>query len=111
MTSLQGLPPLPKTLRGLLKAGRAQWKETERIHQLRTSIEQDIEDSECADDATEFELVEDSGMLTVTSPGLAGSRRNSVNKPLPPSANLEAAIAYLRKEMVFIPIYLMNKSN
>ena len=43
MTDLPpGLPPIPRSLRGLLSVGSAQWKETERIHAMRTSIQQDL---------------------------------------------------------------------
>ncbi|XP_054706107.1 protein FAM89A-like [Uloborus diversus] len=42
MASLQGLPPLPKSLSGLLNFSSAQWKELERLHAMKTMIQQDL---------------------------------------------------------------------
>lgn len=40
--ALKGLPPLPKSLSGLLNFNSTQWRELERLHNMRTMIQQDL---------------------------------------------------------------------
>ncbi|XP_074846299.1 protein FAM89A [Carettochelys insculpta] len=69
-----GLPPLPKSLSGLLNSsssGGGRWRDLERLYAQKSRIQDEL------------------------SRGRAGSGRGS---PRPP--NLDAALALLRKEMV-----------
>uniref|UniRef100_T1JC23 Leucine repeat adapter protein 25 n=1 Tax=Strigamia maritima TaxID=126957 RepID=T1JC23_STRMM len=77
MASLQGLPPLPKSLSGLLTFSSAQWKEMERLHTMRTMIQQDLSRAHNSSDGD--------GEL------------DSVGKK---KVSLDAQLALLRKEMV-----------
>lgn len=83
MTTLTGLPPLPRSLQGLFQGGSAHWKETERILQIRASIQQDI----CETQAQEW------GGMTNGNGSPAGGRRTTI-------ASLQATLAQLRREMV-----------
>ncbi|CAH1791136.1 unnamed protein product [Owenia fusiformis] len=78
MANLQGLPALPKSLARLLNAGTEQWKEVEKIHNLRTMIQKDMTPD------TSAEL----------NNGKTADRRHSV------AGTVDGALAYLRKEMV-----------
>ncbi|UYV82182.1 fam89a [Cordylochernes scorpioides] len=74
-SSLQGLPPLPKSLSGLLNFSSSQWKELEKLHAMRTMIQQDLSRS--------------------------SSLPPSGGRDLPPGCNrLDIHLALLRKEMV-----------
>ncbi|XP_072912701.1 protein FAM89A [Hemitrygon akajei] len=73
-TCLQGLPPLPKSLSGLLNSSGGSWREIERVYAKRCMIQEDLSRARSA-----------------------GSRR--AQQPSKP-ANLDAALALLRKEMV-----------
>lgn len=73
-TCLQGLPPLPKSLSGLLNSSGGSWREVERVYAKRCMIQEDLSRARSA-----------------------GSRR--AQQPSKP-ANLDAALALLRKEMV-----------
>ncbi|XP_078255201.1 protein FAM89A [Rhinoraja longicauda] len=73
-TCLQGLPPLPKSLSGLLNSSGGSWREVERVYAKRCMIQDDLSRARSA-----------------------GSRR--APQPSKP-ANLDAALALLRKEMV-----------
>ena len=90
MASLQGLPPLPRSLQGLLQAGSAHWKETERILQMRASIQQDLSETKARQWGSSSVTNGDGGR---SSP--AGNRRTTV-------ASLQATLAHLRREMVSV---------
>ncbi|KAL1435079.1 hypothetical protein MTO96_001624 [Rhipicephalus appendiculatus] len=42
MDALRDLPPLPKSLSGLVNFNSSQWRELERVHLMRTMIQQDL---------------------------------------------------------------------
>ncbi|XP_066514805.1 sprT-like domain-containing protein Spartan [Hoplias malabaricus] len=69
---IEGLPPLPKSLSGLLNSSGGSWRDMERVYVKKTMIQDDLSRGRAAGD----------GLLH--------------NKP----ANLDAALALLRKEMV-----------
>ncbi|XP_078069495.1 protein FAM89A [Mustelus asterias] len=73
-TCLEGLPPLPKSLSGLLNSSGGSWRDMERVYAKRCMIQEDLSRARTA------------------------SSRHS-NRPSKP-ANLDAALALLRKEMV-----------
>lgn len=69
---IEGLPPLPKSLSGLLNSSGGSWRDMERVYVKKTMIQDDL------------------------SRGRANADGLLANKP----ANLDAALALLRKEMV-----------
>ncbi|KAL6485619.1 hypothetical protein MHYP_G00050110 [Metynnis hypsauchen] len=69
---IEGLPPLPKSLSGLLNSSGGSWRDMERVYVKKTMIQDDL------------------------SRGRANTDGLLANKP----ANLDAALALLRKEMV-----------
>uniref|UniRef100_A0A8C4RIX0 Protein FAM89A n=1 Tax=Erpetoichthys calabaricus TaxID=27687 RepID=A0A8C4RIX0_ERPCA len=69
---IEGLPPLPKSLSGLLNSSGGSWREMERMYAKKTMIQDDL------------------------SRGRSSGDHPVVTKP----ANLDAALALLRKEMV-----------
>lgn len=101
MASLKGLPPLPKSLSGLISGlGIAQWKEMERIHAMRTMIQQDISRSNDGASSLATSAGADSRLSTnlrdtSSSPG---SLRHG--KVVRKTSTLDAQLALLRKEMV-----------
>ncbi|KAL4649150.1 protein FAM89A isoform X2 [Arapaima gigas] len=70
--SLDGLPPLPKSLSGLLHSSGGSWRDVERMYAKKSRIQDELSRGRTAAD------------------GLAACR----------PANLDAALALLRKEMV-----------
>lgn len=72
MASIEGLPPLPKSLSGLLNSSGGSWRDMERMYVKKTMIQDDM------------------------SRGRSHADNLLANKP----ANLDAALALLRKEMV-----------
>lgn len=74
MACIEGLPPLPKSLSGLLNSSGGSWREMERMYVKKTMIQDDL------------------------SRGRNNADNLLTNKP----ANLDAALALLRKEMVKI---------
>lgn len=74
MACIEGLPPLPKSLSGLLNSSGGSWREMERMYVKKTMIQDDL------------------------SRGRNNADNLLANKP----ANLDAALALLRKEMVKI---------
>lgn len=81
MACIEGLPPLPKSLSGLLNSSGGSWREMERMYVKKTMIQDDL------------------------SRGRNNADNLLANKP----ANLDAALALLRKEMVketSLPAYL-----
>ncbi|KAM3861392.1 protein FAM89A [Diretmus argenteus] len=72
MACIEGLPPLPKSLSGLLNSSGGSWRDMERMYAKKTMIQDDL------------------------SRGRNNSDNLLANKP----ANLDAALALLRKEMV-----------
>uniref|UniRef100_A0A674MPA5 Protein FAM89A n=1 Tax=Takifugu rubripes TaxID=31033 RepID=A0A674MPA5_TAKRU len=75
MACIEGLPPLPKSLSGLLNSSGGSWREMERMYVKKTMIQDDL------------------------SRGRNNADSLLAHKP----ANLDAALALLRKEMVKIP--------
>ena len=88
MASLQGLPTLPKSLKSLLNETSANWRETERIHAMRTMIQQDLNRSR-----------ENLGYPATQQDRNANSQHNN-GSPRHHSNGLDGALATLRKEMV-----------
>ncbi|XP_035279716.1 protein FAM89A isoform X1 [Anguilla anguilla] len=72
LACIEGLPPLPKSLSGLLNSSGGSWREMERMYAKKTMIQDDL------------------------SRGRSNADNMLANKP----ANLDAALALLRKEMV-----------
>lgn len=72
MACIEGLPPLPKSLSGLLNSSGGSWRDMERMYVKKTMIQDDL------------------------SRGRNNADNLLANKP----ANLDAALALLRKEMV-----------
>ncbi|KAK7940133.1 hypothetical protein WMY93_003459 [Mugilogobius chulae] len=72
MACIEGLPPLPKSLSGLLNSSGGSWREMERMYVKKTMIQDD----------------------------LSRGRNNGDNLLTHKPANLDAALALLRKEMV-----------
>ncbi|XP_065819786.1 sprT-like domain-containing protein Spartan [Labrus bergylta] len=72
MACIEGLPPLPKSLSGLLNSSGGSWRDMERMYVKKTMIQDDL------------------------SRGRNNTDNLLANKP----ANLDAALALLRKEMV-----------
>jgi len=71
--SIEGLPPLPKGLSGILNSSGGSWRDIEKVYSKRTRIQADISKSRVSD------------CLGRSKP-----------------ASLDAALAVLRKEMVCI---------
>ncbi|XP_026862833.2 leucine repeat adapter protein 25 [Electrophorus electricus] len=69
--SIEGLPPLPKGLSGILNSSGGSWRDIEKVYSKRTRIQADISKSRVSD---------------------------SLGRSKP--ASLDAALAMLRKEMV-----------
>ncbi|XP_061785996.1 protein FAM89A [Nerophis lumbriciformis] len=72
MACIDGLPPLPKSLSGLLNSSGGSWRDMERMYVKKTMIQDDL------------------------SRGRNNADNLLANKP----ASLDAALALLRKEMV-----------
>ncbi|XP_056150506.1 sprT-like domain-containing protein Spartan [Lampris incognitus] len=72
MACIEGLPPLPKSLSGLLNSSGGSWREMERMYAKKTMIQDD----------------------------LSRGRNNADSLLASKPANLDAALALLRKEMV-----------
>ncbi|KAK5852663.1 hypothetical protein PBY51_006513 [Eleginops maclovinus] len=72
MACIEGLPPLPKSLSGLLNSSGGSWRDMERMYVKKTMIQDD----------------------------LSRGRNNTDNLLTHKPANLDAALALLRKEMV-----------
>ncbi|XP_034383756.1 protein FAM89A [Cyclopterus lumpus] len=72
MACIEGLPPLPKSLSGLLNSSGGSWRDMERMYVKKTMIQDDL------------------------SRGRSNADNLLANKP----ASLDAALALLRKEMV-----------
>lgn len=93
MASLQGLPPLPKSLSGLLNFSSAQWKELERLHTMRTMIQQDL------NRGTNLQRVPPHSDNTDNIESEHGSPASDVPSQSR-SGRLDVQLALLRKEMV-----------
>ncbi|XP_054910456.1 sprT-like domain-containing protein Spartan isoform X1 [Poeciliopsis prolifica] len=74
MACIEGLPPLPKSLSGLLNSSGGSWREMERMYVKKTMIQDDLS---------------------------RGRNTDSLLASKP--ANLDAALALLRKEMLPFP--------
>lgn len=94
MASLQGLPPLPKSLSGLLNFSSAQWKELERLHTMRTMIQQDLSRGANLQRVPSHNDNNDSVESEHGSPASDVSSQSR-------SGRLDVQLALLRKEMVF----------
>ncbi|PWA27642.1 hypothetical protein CCH79_00000586 [Gambusia affinis] len=75
MACIEGLPPLPKSLSGLLNSSGGSWREMERMYVKKTMIQDD----------------------------LSRGRNNTDSLLASKPANLDAALALLRKEMLPFP--------
>lgn len=98
MASLQGLPPLPKSLSGLLNFSSAQWKEMERLHTMRTMIQQDLSRG------TNLPRVpshSNSAENVTSNHGSPTSDTSTQSR----SGRLDVQLALLRKEMVWWCVY------
>ncbi|XP_078058929.1 leucine repeat adapter protein 25 [Mustelus asterias] len=73
VSGIEGLPPLPKGLSGILNSSGGSWRDVERVYAKRTMIQDEL-----------------------SRPRLPATEKLLRNKP----ANLDAALAVLRKEMV-----------
>uniref|UniRef100_A0A8D2LGT3 Family with sequence similarity 89 member B n=1 Tax=Varanus komodoensis TaxID=61221 RepID=A0A8D2LGT3_VARKO len=73
--AIEGLPPLPKGLSGILNSSGGSWREIERVHSTKARIQDDLSKAQAA---------------------AAAEKRPPRSRP----ANLDAALATLRKEMV-----------
>lgn len=93
MASLQGLPPLPKSLSGLLNFSSTQWKELERLHAMRTMIQQDLNRGIAERSTLQRGQADD------RSDSEHGSSASSTQGPSRTS-RLDVQLALLRKEMV-----------
>lgn len=104
MTTLQGLPPLPKSLQALLCAGVAQWKEMEKTHQLRTLIQQQLaaENGSNGVSVGQSNGEQTEGSVVSVDTTAAVPTRPAVSATYYPatSRGIEAAISHLHQEMV-----------
>lgn len=75
--AIEGLPPLPKGLSGILNSSGGSWREIEKVHSTKARIQDDLCRSQQA-------------------AGAPSGKRPPRAKP----ANLDSALAVLRKEMV-----------
>lgn len=98
MASLQGLPPLPKSLSGLLNFSSAQWKEMERLHTMRTMIQQDL--TRGIAERSNLQRVPTNTDSTENIPSDHGSPSDGSAQSR--SGRLDVQLALLRKEMVCI---------
>ena len=90
---MQGLPPLPKSLRGMIEDGNTNWKDTEKVLQLNKSMKSDGDE--------ELETTSDIPQEPVTVTEARCTEGMTDDKPLPKGFNnLESAIGFLRHEMV-----------
>lgn len=74
LACIEGLPPLPKSLSGLLNSSGGSWRDMERMYVKKTMIQDD----------------------------LSRGRNNTDSLLASKPANLDAALALLRKEMVSV---------
>ncbi|KAG8191743.1 hypothetical protein JTE90_008806 [Oedothorax gibbosus] len=96
MASLQGLPPLPKSLSGLLNFSSAQWKEMERLHTMRTMIQQDL--TRGIAERSNLQRVPSHSNSVENDPSDHGSPSESSGQSR--AGRLDVQLALLRKEMV-----------
>lgn len=76
--AIEGLPPLPKGLSGILNSSGGSWREIEKVYSKKTRIQADLSKAQAAAATPEKQ------------------RQLLRSKP----ANLDSALAVLRKEMV-----------
>uniref|UniRef100_A0A8C5RXY1 Family with sequence similarity 89 member B n=1 Tax=Laticauda laticaudata TaxID=8630 RepID=A0A8C5RXY1_LATLA len=76
--ALEGLPPLPKGLSGILNSSGGSWREIQKVYSKKSRIQDDLRQARAAPGEK-------------PPPAPPGPRR---------PANLDAALAVLRKEMV-----------
>ncbi|CAN7999768.1 unnamed protein product [Ixodes hexagonus] len=101
--ALKGLPPLPKSLSGLLNFNSTQWRELERLHNMRTMIQQDLS-------RTYHQAAGASSTSSSRAHDRAASDGQSIRGVLQENVDswagrstttrLDAQLALLRKEMV-----------
>lgn len=99
MASLHGLPPLPKSLSALLNFSSSQWKEMERMHAMRTMIQQDLSRGtlERPPQSLQRPKIEE---IKVESPQLETQEASDATLAGSSRSRLDAQLALLRKEMV-----------
>ncbi|XP_064484888.1 leucine repeat adapter protein 25-like [Ornithodoros turicata] len=113
MQSLQGLPPLPKSLSGLLNFSSSQWRELERLHTMRTLIQQDLSRSapghnlhNSAHGRSRHHIAPQGGERpphadqAVVPPSSGRGTQESGDQRMTRTTRLDAQLALLRKEMV-----------
>lgn len=114
MDALRELPPLPKSLSGLINFSSSQWREVERVHLMRTMIQQDLSRSGPPPVAPARSGSRQRSPLAAEPRPSGGSSTLGNGRPaagLPPkekqantwsgrSSRLDAQLAVLRKEMV-----------
>ncbi|XP_032089878.1 leucine repeat adapter protein 25 [Thamnophis elegans] len=77
--ALEGLPPLPKGLSGILNSSGGSWREIQKVYSKKSRIQDDLRQAQAAP---------------------AGEKPPGTPLRPPRPANLDAALAVLRKEMV-----------
>lgn len=112
MDALRDLPPLPKSLSGLINFNSSQWREVERVHLMRTMIQQDLSRAAPVAPArsSSASRASASRQRSPQAESLHGSLGNSRvaggaskdthNTWSGRSSRLDAQLAVLRKEMV-----------
>lgn len=112
MDALRDLPPLPKSLSGLINFNSSQWRELERVHLMRTMIQQDLSRAAPVAPArsSSASRASASRQRSPQAESLHGSLGNSRvaggtskdahNTWSGRSSRLDAQLAVLRKEMV-----------
>ncbi|KAH8028045.1 hypothetical protein HPB51_012631 [Rhipicephalus microplus] len=112
MDALRDLPPLPKSLSGLINFNSTQWREVERVHLMRTMIQQDLSRaapvvparSSSASRASASRQRSPQAESLHGSLGnsrvAGGSGKDAHNTWSGRSSRLDAQLAVLRKEMV-----------
>ncbi|XP_077522891.1 uncharacterized protein LOC144133579 [Amblyomma americanum] len=111
--ALRDLPPLPKSLSGLINFNSSQWRELERVHLMRTMIQQDLSrtapvaparSSSASRASASRQRSPHAESLLVSlgnnraAPG--GMAKDAPNTWSGRSSRLDAQLAILRKEMV-----------
>lgn len=117
--ALRELPPLPKSLSGLINFNSSQWREVERVHLMRTMIQQDLSRSAPIAPARSggaSRAASRQRSPLAATPELHGGGSSTLGNGRPPvvgppkekqantwsgrSSRLDAQLAVLRKEMV-----------
>jgi len=90
MASLQGLPPLPKSLRGLIQTGNPNWKEAEKMLGVK---DRDDEAAINSDAPVKSEMVKEFNSKS------SQTKKDTNKQTSKESSKLESSLAVLRNEM------------